>query len=436
MLNIVIPSKKIIQIITLIKKIVKYQFKTLHIPVVFTSQGLYATVSDSVDFQFFVPVSLDIGNEVFGLSSYELSPLLNTKDDVISISQTEQQLVTVHYTNHNVPCTLFINRSDFDTELLPKIPTETMESSLFLETLTKCFPFTDKDDESVISHNFCLAEDNIVATNGCCLCAFDHIDIPFFKMDSPFLLSFLIMSVLPKLGTCQLAKVSEKKKLYIGLSDFHIWVKSTDARYPKWKNLLPEEGIIEGVSEIHKLTIDRRDADAFLNRVDAVYKSINDDLIVHWHFEDGVLCADTHSSKESNIRFCFSENTVGSTPNDAIVDVKYLKKALPLAAQLRQKSVGNKDAGAFVFESKGVCILLMPCFAGKEPLKPISHVIHLKDYWVSEKPVKKPAVKKQSCSVSVSTNSELIAKLRLENEQLRKENEQLRQLCSDTMITV
>jgi hypothetical protein len=381
-MQVTVSSDSMILILTLIKKAITPRMIRVcsivegSLPILFTPQGFYVQVET---IRFFVPVSLNI-QKVFGISYYDLERLLrcDVKTDVsfsIHFNFSNGYVggnCKVCYTESDVPRELqaAVYSITID-ELFYRIPTETVKSITFLPALVKCTPFLSKEEELSDVH-FCLDNKNIVAMDGVGMIVMHNIEMPLFE---PFLLTAHVRSFLPKTGVCSLAFLVKettdgKNCLYLHLSNYHVWIDDVagfNRSYTKWKSIFDKK-IVGGVNQVHQLNFDKRDRDAFLKRLDAMPKNSKYGKRyydcnggrgdVRFSIVEGRLCADSCSIEDPNIRFRFSEKTVGTIHVPTMVDSKYLKLILPFAVQVWQnKNKGAADALIFESESESESIM-------------------------------------------------------------------------------
>jgi hypothetical protein len=434
--TVTVPCDKIALMVSLIKK--SGCFKTMHVPVIFTSHGLY-TLGWS---RFFVPVSLDMGTAQFCIDFNDLIPLGSDGDVEISFHAADnifendnskwEEAATLRYTKCGIPNQLeaVVRSPNVDYELLFKIPEETIESSNFLPAIVTCSPFLSNNKFTALG-SFCIDRGSIVALDSCCMLSINNIDVPSFG-DSVFLLSKFNASVLPKSGTCRMGSFlrdcdgEQKYCLYINLSDFCVWFDCAKGKFPKWKSLLEKKEIVPEVGTLHKLHIDKRDAEAFLKRMKALPESENGSVLLS--IVDGRLCIDSASSKVVNVRLRFSEYTTGIITSPTGIACNYFRSVLPFAENVFQTFyIGEKLPGMLIFESDNKIGCVCPYGSDVTKFKPVESVVDLKDFWNTKKTIQKTTPNKQlqRGSLFVNAERELITELRLENEQLHKTIEEL-----------
>jgi hypothetical protein len=398
--------------------------------VFFTRRGLYANAGY---FRFFVPIPLDIDSFTVPLS--DLNDLLKATGDVIF--SLDEDLSHVTFTECNITKQKDCKVDIVDFNEFCELPEETIESSDFLEAVSMSRAFVGKGDQSSL---FCLDGEYIVATNGYRM-IFGKIEIPLF--DTPFLLDSDIVSLVPKSGVCRLAKVfypvqrwSDQEVetcLYVGLSDCHIWVSSTEGRFKRWRGIIPQQN-----SDTHKLHIDTRDVSACVRRLGVLPKDSKKDNFVRFCVEGDRLCIESCAERGFNTRLRFSELTTGNVSSVVCFDVEDIQAGLQISNELWQNPVAvSKETPPtnreymevlkfepLVFESDKMTVLVMSR-ALKKDVQKVTNTVELKEFW---KPNKEPVIKKQlkRNALFVSVDKDRIAVLQTENEQLKKELEQLR----------
>jgi hypothetical protein len=460
--SVTVPAEKVMLLQKFVKKMGTHidPYEILH----FTPQGIYADFDTAV---VFIPVDIDfsefknvLSKDVFSISCYSLLRLSNAKSDVVftfdektvkpcyvSITYTEQ-IVVKQITEGCIVGGVSIKGYE--------IPAETIESSKFLSAVTSCMPYCDKRRRFGYDSEFdldmiCLENDIVGAVSGHSLFVAKNMDLgSLFSgvSDTRFLLWGVIASLLPKSGTCRLALEGEKKRAFryshdvrerskklclcIGFPDYHIFVINCKGEFPNLKKQIQEPE-----RSTNNLCIDDRDRQICVKQMEVLPKGLYNSETVYLHTEDGRFCIDSCSSGiAANVRLRFSEFTTGTLP-PIYIDGSCLREALqhPITnmyhgTQLKENKENKKTEiiDILFLESDDVVIEIVSVEYRRDKQMPIIDVVELRDHWIPEKPVKKLLPKKQpQCSsLFVNTDRELIAKLRLENEQLKKENEQLR----------
>jgi hypothetical protein len=471
--SITVPSESIKLLLGLVKKVAKTNDIKFRVFVYFTVNGLYAIVHG---IHVGVPLHLPMDMDGFVLKYSDIEILKKSEGDVtFSIFDTVdldgggdinshglqkgKVSVRITYIEKGIPKEIIENACvDVAIDLkYYQIPENAIESSRFLQTIAMCEPYYDRrkgcGDSVPVCGAFCLEGDKIIATNGHRMIVAKDVDIDslvFFdsqkKPTNQFLLQGIVSSLLPKSGTCRLASRVETtwehnyvtdeqvekntSLLYIVCPEYFIITTMVAGRYVKWQSL-----VVDDVEGVHKLHLDPRDVEVCLKRLHVlpVDKSrFKERDIVRFCFNEGRLCIESCAEQISNTRLRLSEFTTGSIAPETYLDVTYLEDALKIFTEVSQNPTEvDTSFGAATtyvqplrFESNDALVIVMPCTGVKQ--NKITSVIDVKDHW--ERSAKKPVVQKQSKRSALFTNADkdIIAALRLENEQLKKEIETLR----------
>jgi hypothetical protein len=354
---------------------------------IFTSKGLYL-VTDTV--KFFVPVTLDIDSP-FALSFDTLKPVFQRQNRIpVTFEQYGNSKVKVMYACRKETKELVLPVVDWSPEFLWNPPAVTIESTTFLPALATGFPFIDFSSGQTALRHFCLTERCVVATDRIALCACEDVDIPFFPVETPFLLDGRIAPALPASGACRLGAITlfDRTWLYIGLADgSRVWVCGSNAgTFPKWKSVMPEASI-KNQERPNILNIDKDDAQTLLSQFDLwlpglykpAHRSVEQGYLLFRSFSNKIVLDTVFQFTEDNFRFCFSERTKGGIRDETMIKGKYLKKILPLSLRVSQYPFDDCGKNVLIFHGDNFRILLCVYEYGPGYEKKITKTIDLAD---------------------------------------------------------
>jgi hypothetical protein len=469
-----VPNSKILELFQLIKKVCKKN-EMNSCKIHFTPKGLVAIPQTGI--QLVVPVSLNI-DKIFVMACGDITELqkLDSEGDVtFLIRELDEELramlspsndrtkiesweraVSITYKEKGIT-KQFVRLCDFDITGVNfytcDIPTEMIvESSKFLSAFAACVPFCDDEYNSkYVLGSVCFKGDFAVATDGKHLIVVKNVDMLPLPPNSKtfekglFLLPKNIAAFLPKSGTCSLAFMdifmydkylissTNKKTLCLGikLPDYQIYVSiDEDLKYPNWEYVIPDRG--ENATEFR---IDPRDAQVILKQIKLLPQS-RDKNIIQLYVDDGRLCVASTLDSDYNTCLRLSEYSVvvGDTKKIHYFNMLSFRQVLSISSTFWTNF--SETSEPFVFESGDILVVQMPETPNTwKGIKEVTNVVNVQDYWEVEKPAKKAESKKQTqlSSLFVNAEYEMLAALRLENEELKKENERLRQL-RDTKI--
>jgi hypothetical protein len=464
--SVTVPSDKIKFLFSLIKKGAKTQDHKFLCAIYITNQGLAARIDGNY---VVVPLELNVTDnfrirytDVMELQKVDLgSAVTFLVRDMIpedrefltcpvkkSDEKIVEKVVCITYNEKDIVKQLirFVSFDALPSYVL-EVPTDAVESSQFLPTVTACAPYSDDNDGGKYSlASVCFDGADVIATDGRRMIVMENVDTKMSKYskslpNDQYMLSRSVFPLLPKSGTCRLGLENAKDGkckvfcLYIGFPDYYIYaLRSEDEfKYPAWRRVIPEQS-----SCAVKFHIDSRDTEVLLKRLVMLSKNKYEDII-QVYVEKGAICIASTSCTENNTCFRLSTNSTVSTGTKEIyyMSVSHLQDALSVTATFwvnspRRISAAFGDTRTewdpYVFEANNIKIICMPpALNYSQAIQEITNIVNVRDYWE----FKEPTVKKQlQRDRIISENQAHVALLKSENIQLKKENERLRQLSN------
>jgi hypothetical protein len=469
--SVTVPSAKIKLLLGLIKRSAKMIRVKEETYVYFTTAGLFAVV-DNV--HICVPLILTLNKNDLMLKYTDIEFLSKSEGDVTFLCRNGKAgkqdsdgyselrkshrvqgcegIVWVTHTEHGVAKTIIkkcviANLIDLEYH---RIPETTIDSPEFLSTIAMCTPYLQSTSGETWADCFCFNGGEIIATDRHRIIAVKDTGIDslvFYdsakKITDQFLMRGLVSALLPKSGTCRLAsrlepireyrpETDEHTKrnvtvFYIISPDYYIVTEGVKGQAPAWEAILDEP-----VKDARRLHIDKRDAQTCIKQLKVLPRGRYDmDHCIHLCFDEGRLCVDSCADDTPNVRLRFSEFTTGSVDMNNYTNAGYLSDALQVAAEAYQNPpklcVDNGVEKAverplcFTSDSGSVMISVMTHHSIYKDQR-IANIVEVKDHW-EQQPKKQP---KSKSRLSAHSDSDLIASLKLENEQLKKEIASLR----------